>query len=409
MAPQTQSRYTRYRKPRKHDRTRKRHYPKTVRGHRHTTAGKIFPLLHIKRPNQLHHVEKYLNEGPMTMMIVVTDWCIHCQNLKPHIEEAAANPLRNIQMMTVDGDMLTNFNHTVKRFNHSAPPIHVDGYPSVVLLGPKGKKITDLPPTGKAVNYAASNVAGIAADAGLIAANSLVNPPMNKKLSDIESIKVDAEPVRSNSLINRPKKPNGMPEEVTEEVTEEIVENTRISPLTNPVQTSDYKPVSFEHSTESMDDALDVGVSPTFSTNKNPGRPSNGIMIESIPKNAISPKTSVTTSMNSRMDNDNSMSEISGMDARVAKEITSLESVPASPSVSALPVLGSDIRTRQTVRGGTIIGGGRGGGLYSIMSQTAYRLAPAAVLLATASAVMKKKTRSKGFRPIKKRGTKKRS
>jgi len=323
------------------------------------------------------------------MMIVVTDWCIHCQNLKPHIEEAAANPLRNIQMMTVDGDMLTNFNHTVRRFNHSAPPIQVDGYPTVVLLGPKGKKITDLPPTGKAVNYAAANVAGIAADAGLIAANSLVNSP---------------------------KKPNSMPEEVgeeaaddvaeevtddvAEEVTEEIIENTPISPPTNTVQTSNYKPVSFEHSTESMGDALDVGVSPTFSTNKNPGRPSNGIMIESIPKNAISPKKSVTTSMNSGMDKDNSMSEISGMDARVAKEITSLESIPASP------VLGSDIRKK--LRGGTIIGGGRGGGLYSIMSQTAYRLAPAAVLLATAAAVMKKKTRSKGFRPIKKRGTKKR-
>jgi thiol-disulfide isomerase/thioredoxin len=381
MAPQKRHRRTNKTATRKGGKIRKRHYPKTVRGHRHSATGKIFPLLNVRSPNQLHHIKKYLNQGPITVFIIVADWCGHCQNLKPHIEAAAKLPQRNVQIMTVRDDMLSGYNKTVSRFNHSASPIEADGYPTVLLLGPNGNKLSEISPTKEALNSAVVNVAPVAVEAGLASGNSLIS--------------------NSKRISVNPR--NGLPQE-------EIVENEIISPDQNsskPLRNS--APLSFEHLSNdeiireepvqepknnsmrnhSVEQSLDIGVSPTinsitFSTNANASQPSKRTITETVPSNAVS-KNSTT-----------------GLSESEAEEITSLEAVPVSPDVRP------DVR-KPAIRGGTIIGGGkRGGSLYGIMSQTAYRLAPAAVLLATAAAVMKKKTRGKkkAFRhSIKKRST----
>jgi hypothetical protein len=387
MAPHKRFQNASYTKMRKGGRIRKRH--KTVRGHRHSTAGKIFPLLNVRSSNQLRDVEKYLNQGPVTVFIIVADWCSHCQNLKPHIEEAAKLPQRNVQIMTVRDDMLPGYNKTVSRFNRSASPIEADGYPTVLLIDQKGNKLSEISPTKEALNSAMVNVAPVAVEAGLAPGTSLVS--------------------NSKHISITPR--NSSPKEVIEE----IVETEIISPGQNSSkQQRNSSPLSFEHlSTDkiireesmqppknismrnrSVEQSLDVGVSPTinsivFSTNSNASQPSKRTITETVPMNAVR-----TTP-----------SEIGTISPREAEEITSLQALPVSPD------LRSDIRTKPIVRGGTTIGGGsRGGSLYGIMSQTAYRLAPAAVLLATAAAIMKKKTRGKkGFRSIiKKRGTQKR-
>jgi hypothetical protein len=288
--------------------------------------------------------------------------------------------------MTVRDDMLPCYNKTVSSFNHSASPIEADGYPTVLLIDHNGNKLSEISPTKEALNSAMVNVAPVAVEAGLAPGTSLV----------------------SNSKRVSVKAPNRSPE------VEEIVENKIISPGQNySKELLNSSPLSFEHlSTDeiireepmqesknnsirnrSVEQSLDIGVSPTinsitFSTNANASQPSKRTITETVPMNAVR----------------STPSEIGTISPREAEEITSLQAAPVSPD------LHSDIRTKSIVRGGTTIGGGRGGGLYGIMSQTAYRLAPAAVLLATAAAIMKKKTRGKkAYRPmIKKRGTQKR-
>jgi hypothetical protein len=286
--------------------------------------------------------------------------------------------------MTVRDDMLPGYNKTVRSFNHSASPIEADGYPTVLLIDHNGNKLSEISPTKEALNSAMVNVAPVAVEAGLAPA----------------------------SLVSNSKRISVKPRNHSSE--EEIVENEIISPGQNySKELLNSSPLSFEHLSNdkiirekpmqesknnsirnrSVEQSLDVGVSPTinsiiFSTNANASQPSKRTITETVPMNAVR----------------STPSEIGTISPREAEEITSLQAAPVSPD------LRSDIRTKPIVRGGTTIGGGRGGGLYGIMSQTAYRLAPAAVLLATAAAIMKKKTRGKkAYRPmIKKRGTQKR-
>jgi thiol-disulfide isomerase/thioredoxin len=415
MAPQKQSRYIEYRKTRKGGRIRKRRYPKTVRGHRHSTTGRILPLLNVRSSNQLHHIKNYLNQGPVAVLIVTADWCGHCQKLKPHIEAAANLPQRNVQIITVRDDMLSGYNKTVNRFNRSASPIEVDGYPSVMLVSRDGKKLTEIAPTEEALMSAMVNVAPVAVEAGI--ATNRRNSSNNEVRENIApvAIKTDLDP--GNSLISNSKRMMVKPRHGSpEQIIQEVVTNELVSPNQNSLkQPSTSKAISFEHLSNdeiireepmvkpmntsmqmnSVGKSLDVGVSPTiktFSTNANARHPSNGMITETVPMNAIRTTKRATA----------------GIDNLEAEEITSLQAEPVSPDIR------SDTRTPPAVRGGTIIGGGsrrRGGSLYGIMSQTAYRLAPAAVLLATAAAIMKKKTRSNKNvfrRKAKKSGTNKR-
>jgi len=369
MPLQKQSRYSRYRKTRKGNRNRKRHAPKTVRGHRHSTAGHIFPPLDVRGPKQLSEIMKRISAGPITVLVVYADWCGHCHKLMPHVKNAGNMANRNAQLISVNDEMLSRYNNTVHSVNRNASSIEVDGYPSVLLIDRNGKKLSEIAPTEEALNSAMVNVSPVAVEAGLAPNNSLESTNRSR---------------------------NTLPKTEVEE--EEII---------SPINNRGSKPVSFEHlsndeiiSEEPVDKSLakspDVGVSPMvhnirFSANANASRPSKGIITETVPKNAIS-KTH---------------SNNAGISKKEAEEITSLQAAPEAESEAAseaAPVIYSDIHpdVRKPVKGGTIIGGGRGGSLYGIMSQTAYRLAPAAVLLATAAAVMKRKTRSK-----KKHGTKK--
>jgi thiol-disulfide isomerase/thioredoxin len=375
MPPQKQSRYNRYRKTRKGNRIRKRHYPKTARGHRQSTSGRIFPPLDVRSPKQLNEVMKRISNGPVTVLVVYADWCGHCHKLMPHVKNAGNMANRNAQLISVNDEMLSRYNNTVNSVNRNASPIEVDGYPSVLLIDRNGKKLSEIAPTEQALNSAMVNVSPVAVEAGLAPSNSLVST--NKR----EMVK--------------PR--NGSPEEIMENV----VENELVSPNHENNMSA---PASFEHlsndeiiseepiETNSLAKSPDAGVSPMinsirFSTNANASRPSKGTVTQSVPMNAVSG----TKSKNNGLNN---------ISLREAEEITSLQAAPEAVPVS--PDIRSDVRTTK-VSGGKIIGGGRGGSLYGIMSQTAYRLAPTAVLLATAAAVMKRNTRGK-----KKHGTKKR-
>jgi hypothetical protein len=137
---------------------------------------------------------------------------------------------------------------------------------------------------------------------------------------------------------------------------------------------------SFEHlrNDDIINRGEDIGVAPSVSTkytsmlpsmkrnSQKVGTRSDSLSTINIPKSAI--KNSMTEK------------EIDEMTSRreplssISNETTSSLIVPSQTS-DTIP-----IRTKAI----------KGGSLYGIMSQSAYRLAPAAVLLATAAAVMKK-------------------
>lgn len=383
MAPPKRLRNRTNRKMRKDTRIRKRRYPKTVRGHRHSTFGRILPPLDVRNPKQLNHIIERITKGPVTVMVVYADWCGHCHKLMPHLKAAANMPQRNVQVLSIRDDMLSGYNKMVNSVNRSASPIEVDGYPSVLLVGPNGEKLSEIAPTKEALDSAMVNVAPVAVEAGLAPAHSLVSihnrnavKPRNGSSDEVLNNIVTNELISTNANRNVSMNKSAMSfehlpndtiirqnEPMEEDVIEEIIEK---------------KPVN----NRSMNQSLDVGVSPMvnniqFSTNANARRPSsNRMIIQSVPHDAIRTKEEMNNKGNGTL----SRSE--------AEEITSLQAEPVSPGI------GTDTRPIKAVVGGSR-GANRGGSLYGIMTQTAYRLAPAAVLLATAAAVMKKKKHTK--------------
>ena len=357
----------------KQGRTRQRKFRKarkTVRGHRHSTTGTLYPPLDVRTPNAVQEILKRITKGPVTVVLIYADWCGHCHTLMPHFKAASQLPQRNAQVISIRDDMLDQYNKKINSFNRSAPELNVEGYPSVLLVGPDGTKLSEIASTKEALESAMVNAGPVAVEAGL------------------------AEPASIVSLSNRraPSPRTESPEEIVNNVVNnEIVSTNRNSVNRNSVRNItmekiDIEPTglatgpSFEHlrNDDIINRGEDIGVAPSVSTkytsmlpsmkrvSQKVGTRSNSFSTINIPKSAI--KNSMTEK------------EVNEMTSRreplssISNETTSSLIVPSQTS-DTIP-----IRTKAI----------KGGSLYGIMSQSAYRLAPAAVLLATAAAVMKK-------------------
>lgn len=343
---------------------------KTVRGHRHSTTGTLYPPLDVRTPNAVQDIIKRITKGPITVVLIYADWCGHCHTLMPHFKAASNLPQRNVEVMSIRDDMLPQYNKAIKSLNHSAPELNVEGYPSVVLVGPDGTKLSEIASTKEAVESAMVNVAPVAVEAGL------------------------AEPMSIVSLSNNRRAPSPRTES-PEEIVNNMVENEIVSPnrnsvnrnsVRNAMEENGMKPSglttapSFEHLNNDniINHGEDIGVAPSVSTKYTSIPSMKRISTYNIPNSAIKNSTMTEKEieeMTSRHEPLSSVSNRSVSNRSVSNETTSSLVVPSQTS-DTIP-----IRTK---------GGSRGGSLYGIMTQSAYRLAPAAVLLATAAAVMKK-------------------
>ena len=142
------------------------------------------------------------------------------------------------------------------------------------------------------------------------------------------------------------------------------------------------KQPSFEHlRNDDIINGEDMGVAPSVSTKYTSMYDPSTTRISgiNIPESAIKKNSSTITAKDIE---DSSLRQpmTSVSNRSTSGETTSSLVVPSQTS-DTIP-----IRTK---------GGNRGGSIYGIMSQSAYRLAPAAVLLATAAAIMKKSRRHK--------------
>jgi hypothetical protein len=294
----------------------------------------------------------------------------------PHFKAASQLPQRNAQVISVPDYSLKEFNKTINSVNSSAPELNVEGYPSVLLIGPDGTKLSEIPSTKEALESAMVNVAPVAVEAGLAKPASIVSLSNNRRapsprkespeeivnnVVENDIIPTSRNSIRGNSIRNNSVKNNTM----------EKIDMEPTGLATGP---------SFEHlrNDDIINHGEDIGVAPSVSTkytsmlpsmkrnSQKVGTRSDSLSTINIPKSAI--KNSMTEK------------EIDEMTSRreplssISNETTSSLIVPSQTS-DTIP-----IRTKAI----------KGGSLYGIMSQSAYRLAPAAVLLATAAAVMKK-------------------
>lgn len=353
---------------------------KTVRGHRHSTTGTLYPPLDVRTPNAVQDIIKRITKGPVTVVLIYADWCGHCHTLMPHFKAASQLPQRNAQVISIRDDMLGRYNKAINSFNRSAPELNVEGYPSVLLVGPDGTKLSEIASSKEALESAMVNVAPVAVEAGLAEPMSIVSTTQRHLPSP-----------RSES-----------PEEIVSNVVKnEIVSTSRNSTNRNSVRNITMeemgmeptglatKQPSFEHlRNDDIINGEDMGVAPSVSTkytsmyDPSTTRISQRVKTLSginIPESAIK-KNSSTITANDIEDSSLRQPMTSVSNRSTSGETTSSLVVPSQTS-DTIP-----IRTK---------GGNRGGSLYGIMSQSAYRLAPAAVLLATAAAIMKKSRRHK--------------
>ena len=368
----------------KRGRTRQRKFRKarkTVRGHRRSTTGTLYPPLDVRTPHDVQEILKRITKGPVTVVLVYADWCGHCHTLMPHFKAASQLPQRNAQVISVPDYSLKEFNKTINSVNSSAPELNVEGYPSVLLIGPDGTKLSEIPSTKEALESAMVNVAPVAVEAGLAKPASIISlsnnrrAPSPRKESPEEIVnnvvENDIIPTSRNSIRGNSIRGNSIRGNSVKNNTMKKIDMEPTGLATGP---------SFEHlrNDDIINHGEDIGVAPSVSTkytsmlpsmkrnSQKVGTRSDSLSTINIPKSAI--KNSMTEK------------EIDEMTSRreplssISNETTSSLIVPSQTS-DTIP-----IRTKAI----------KGGSLYGIMSQSAYRLAPAAVLLATAAAVMKK-------------------
>jgi hypothetical protein len=297
----------------------------------------------------------------------------------PHFKAASKLPQRNAQVISVPDTMLPQFKSKMKSIN-SSEKFNVTGFPSIALVSTDGTKLSEIASTPEALNSVMVNAGPVAVEAGLAEPNSIIStrnrrPPSPRTQSPDEIISNIAEneiiSTRRNSA-NRMSVNNSVKKQIT--MDEIGMEPTGLA----------TKMPSFEHLNDNIINQGDIGVAPSISVNRMSAPSTKRISDYKLPKSAIA----------------NTITEKS------VEEITSLHE-PVSNQSGTISSLVIPDRTSDTqpIR----IGGVRGGSLYGIMTQSAYRLAPAAVLLSTAAAVMKNsrsKTHGRKTRGRKTRGRK---
>jgi thiol-disulfide isomerase/thioredoxin len=315
------------------------------------------PPVDVRSSKHLKDFEKRIKAGPLTIVLVYADWCPHCHTMMPHFDAAAKSGNRSIQAVKVNEQMLPAVNSIVNsRINKSAKPLNVEGYPSIIVVNKQGEKVTDIEPVRntESMTKVMSNAGPLANKAGLNSVSMTADAAENNEgAADVENL---------NAMIaNANKAANKVANKVNNAKNANIMKNLGISQ--NGMVSGTPR-------------NIDVGEEEL----------KGSIASENIPKEAIS------VSKNANSANKNANMNV------IENESEDIETI-ASPVVP--PSIVSDSEEPMS----PMKGGGRGGSLYSAMARTAYTLAPAAILLATASTVIKNKklkTRKQSKRYIKK-------
>ena len=356
MAPRRSRKAKRFRKAKRaYQRTRKAERTrKTARGHRHSTAGKILPPIDILSEDLLHEFGKRMNNGPIAFVLFYADWCSHCHRLMPHFDAAAKSKKRTSQVIKVPDYMIPALNAYIKKnINSNAAPYKPDGFPTMYTASIDANPLTTQTPTPDT-----KKLEKLMIESGIAAKEAQLNmPSFNRASMSKEEV---AEAIASTQLIDTSS--NSISRMKAKSVPKPDFVIPAVGNAAPVIRVNTSLP------------ALSATISRSAKKNESISEPINEPVFnepvveeEEINMPVTSPKAAPLTE------------EI--------KEITSME------QQLTLPVLPAYNPEKDMIRKLPLNKRLNGGSLYGAMAKTAYTLAPAAVLMATAAMTFKHRKR----------------
>jgi thiol-disulfide isomerase/thioredoxin len=100
--------------------------------------GKIMKPITIQNNGDIMKAVQRIMAGPLTLIVVMADWCGHCKDLKPKYDNVMANSRHTIQNVAIDETYADAFNKALTSSIPSAKPLEVKGFPSLLLLDKNG-------------------------------------------------------------------------------------------------------------------------------------------------------------------------------------------------------------------------------------------------------------------------------
>lgn len=351
MAPRRSRKAKRSRRAyRQTDKRAYRRTRKTARGHRHSTAGKILPPIDILSEDLLHEFGKRMNNGPIAFVLFYADWCSHCHRLMPHFDAAAKSKKRTSQVIKVPDYMIPALNAYIKKnINSNATPYKPDGFPTMYTASIDANPLTTQTPT-----------------------------PDTKKL---ERLMIESGIAAKEAQLNMPSFNRASMSK--EEVAEAIASTQRIDPSSNSISRMKTKSAP----------------KPDFVI------PAVGNAAPVIRVNTSLPALSATISRSVKRNepiNEPVFNEPVVEEEEINMPVTSPKTAPISEEIKEItsmeqqltpPVLPAYNPKKDMIRELPLNQRLNGGSLYGAMAKTAYTLAPAAVLMATAAMTFKHRTR----------------
>lgn len=328
---------------------------KTVRRHKSSTSGKIKLPLDVRSEKDLPAFKKLLSKKPLTIILVYATWCPHCHTIMPHFDAAAKSPNITVSPVTINETMLPKVNSFLQKNVNPKAAMKADSFPSIMIVGQNGETISKVNPVNDT-----ETLTNLMVNSGKLAKESGMNQKAN-------TLKLNSKKVKRNQS--------------AEEVVQDVVENELLKPSNN---------TSFvENNVAKKSKSIQLNsISENNMANAGKNQNIQAEAKESL-QNATAPSLFSTLSNKNR--SKKSLKPSQEM-VQEAEEILSMEA-PVSPlSPPDIKTDQESVRVSNTLTAAQKVGGGRGGSLLQAMTRTTYTLAPAAILLATAASVMKRKS-----------------
>lgn len=109
-----------------------------------SVMGRLMPPVDVRGESQLAELEKRIKSGPLTLVLVYADWCGHCTEFKPTMEQLERCPGRTVQTARVRDDMFPK--------SSLANTTKIEGYPTLMLVKKNGEATAFKKSSGEVTN-----------------------------------------------------------------------------------------------------------------------------------------------------------------------------------------------------------------------------------------------------------------
>ena len=311
----------------------------------HSEMGKIMKPITVQNNGDIMKAVQRIMTGPITMVVIMADWCGHCKDLKPKYDNIMANSLHTIQNVAIDETYADQFNKVLTESIPSAKPIEVKGFPSLVLVKPNGQVVSAVP-------------------------------------NDTQTIKSTTENLGNANLNENPKSPTKL----------------RSTMASNQLNESTPDPVEQDEDITMSRNAANAANAANGANAANAANAANNSSRPVIKVNTKNVNTAEyqPTSVNKSVNNASPVNILSTTPiSKTVSRSNSLVASPPSPEEPLIPDADVIVGSRSTPAQTASKEGQAGGSLYTSIASAAYKLAPPAVLMAAAAAMMKRNKNNK--------------